>query len=72
MYENYLLILDKDSCDIKIFNWDGKALKFIRNFVEIRGPLTKYPSLRTTEINYNFDLGKFLEPNDIFAFEGFL
>lgn len=72
LYENNLFILDRESCDIKIFNWDGKALKFIKNFGEFGGPLTKYPSLRTTEINYNVDLGKFLEPNDIFAFEGFL
>lgn len=72
LYENNLFILDRESCDIKIFNWDGRAIKFTKKFGEFGGPLTKNPYLRTTEVNYTLDLGKFLEPNDIFVFDGFL
>ncbi|MCX8095737.1 MAG: stalk domain-containing protein [Caldisericia bacterium] len=72
LYENYLFILDSESCDIKIFNWDGNILKFIKTFGEFGGPLTKISSLRTTELNYSLELGKFFEPNYLFIYKGFI
>jgi len=72
LYDKYLFILDKKTNEIKIFEWDGQKLSFLKTFGEFGGPLTKNYSIRSYELDYNSDLGKFFDPSDIFIFKEFL
>ncbi|HON82638.1 MAG TPA: stalk domain-containing protein [Caldisericia bacterium] len=72
IYGQYIFISDESINDIKIYSWDGNKITFIKSFGGIGGPLTKNISLRSQELNYNFEPGMLLEPQDVFAFNNFL
>jgi len=72
IYDKYLFISDESTNDIKIYSWDGNKITFIKSYGGLGGPLRKNTSLRNQELNYNFEPGMLLEPQDVFVFNNFL
>ncbi len=67
-YKNNILILDEKDNLIKIFEYDGKNIKFIKTYGGLGGPLTNNPSKRSGILDYSIEKGKFLKPQDFLIY----